>query len=307
MPRIRVASSVHAIDLFAGCGGFTLGAEMAGVQVVWAANHWPTAVRVHEKNHPHVKHECQDLMQKNWADLPNYDLLLASPACQGHSNASQPRRNEKHEVMRTTAWAVVECIEVTRPKAFLVENVEQFENWQLFDIWVSALRRLGYRVTTQVLNASRCGVPQRRRRLIIAGRLNIGVKIREIQTPEMPFRLCLDQDGDWRSIVEAGPDARDRMLAASFWNGGECLVQHVTGHRGISLDEPIRTITTKAQWCHVKGDRYRWLTPRELARGMSFPDSYWFPDDISIADRKKLIGNAIPPLMAKTAIEQILN
>lgn len=307
MPRIRVSSSVRAIDLFAGCGGFTLGAEMAGVNVVWAADHWPTAVRVHSENHPHVRHECQDLMQKNWSDLPAYDLLLASPACQGHSRASQPRRNEKHEAMRTTAWAVVECVEVTRPKMFLVENVEAFESWQLFDIWVSALRRLGYRVTTQVLNASRCGVPQRRRRLIVAGRLNIGVEIRDLQTDEIPFRSCLDEDGDWRAIADAGPDARDRMSAAALWHGGECLVQHVTGHRGISLDEPIRTITTKAQWCHVKGDRYRWITPRELARGMSFPDSYRFPDDLSIADRKKLIGNAIPPLLAKTAIEQILN
>jgi DNA (cytosine-5)-methyltransferase 1 len=307
MPRIQVSSSVRAIDLFAGCGGFTLGAEMAGVRVVWAANHWPIAVRTHEKNHPNAIHECQDLMQKNWADLPSYDLLLASPACQGHSRASQPRRNEKHEAMRTTAWAVVECLEVTRPKSFLVENVEAFASWQLFDIWTSALRRLGYRVTTQTLDASRCGVPQRRRRLIVAGRLDREVEIRDLRTNEASFRECLDIEGDWRPIVLAGSDARDRMLSAASRHGGECLVQHVTGHRGISLDEPIRTITTKAQWCHVKGDRYRWLTPRELARGMGFPDSYWFPEDVSIADRKKLIGNAIPPLLAKTAIEQILN
>lgn len=280
---------------------------MAGVNVVWAANHWQTAVRVHEQNHPNAMHECQDLMQKNWANLPSYDLLLASPACQGHSNASQPRRNEKHEAMRTTAWAVVECAEVTRPSALLVENVPQFLGWQLFPIWLSALEALGYKMTWQVLQASRCGVPQRRSRLIVAGRLKSAVGIRDLGMNEVPFETCLDVDGNWKALAKAGAGARQRMTAAAILHGGRCLVQHVTGHRGIPLHEPIRTITTKAQWCLVEGDRYRWLSPRELARGMSFPDSYRFPSDLTIADSKKLIGNAIPPLLAKTAIEQLLN
>lgn len=303
---------MKVVDLFAGCGGFTLGAGMAGANVVWAANHWPLAVRTHSTNHPDVVHECQDLMQKNWLELPEYDLLTSSPVCTGHSMGSQPKRGPQHDIMRTTAWAVVDCVEATRPKAFLVENVEQFLLWKLFDLWIAALERLGYHVTTQVLNASRCGVPQRRKRLIVAGTLTKKVVIREPGTDELPFEDCLD-DGlkhpsfihsSWRPISEAGTDSRDRMRAASFTHG-RCLVQHVTGHRGIPLSEPIRTITTKAQWCLVDGNRYRWLTPRELARGMSFPDTYWFPTDATIADQKKLIGNAIPPLMAKIAVEQI--
>jgi DNA (cytosine-5)-methyltransferase 1 len=304
---------MRVVDLFAGCGGFTLGAELAGANVVWAANHWPLAVRTHSTNHPNVQHECQDLMQKNWLELPEYDLLTASPVCTGHSMGSQPKRGPQHEAMRTTAWAVVDCVEATRPKAFLVENVEQFLLWKLFDLWLAALERLGYHVTAQVLNASRCGVPQRRKRLIVAGSLIKKIEIREPGTEEPSFDDCLD-DGlkypsfihtSWRKVSSAGFDSRNRMLAASALHG-RCLVQHVTGHRGIPLHEPIRTITTKAQWCLVDGDRYRWLTPRELARGMSFPDSYWFPEDATIADQKKLIGNAIPPLMAKAAVEQIL-
>ncbi len=300
-----MTSTEVAADLFSGCGGFTLGAEMAGVKVVYAANHWPTAVKTHAENHPDTQHECQDLMQANWAKLPRFGLLLASPACQGHSNASQPRRNEKHEIMRTTAWAVVECAEVTRPKSILVENVEQFQNWTLFDVWLSALKKLGYHVTTQVLQASRCGVPQRRKRLIVACNLNRSVAIREPGTAEQPFEPCLEPIGEMRPIASAGSDSRERMHEAVARHR-RCLVQHVTGHRGIPLHEPIRTITTKAQWCLVDGDHYRWLTPRELARGMSFPDTYKFPTDIPIADQKKMIGNAIPPLMAKTAVEQIL-
>ena len=47
---------MNAIDLFAGAGGFSTGATMAGVNVVWAANHWPDAVEWHSKNHPEAQH-----------------------------------------------------------------------------------------------------------------------------------------------------------------------------------------------------------------------------------------------------------
>ena len=43
---------VRAVDLFAGWGGFTAGAEMAGAEVVFAANHWKLAVDAHALNHP---------------------------------------------------------------------------------------------------------------------------------------------------------------------------------------------------------------------------------------------------------------
>jgi site-specific DNA-cytosine methylase len=117
-----------AIDLFAGAGGFTLGATMAGARVLWAANHWEAAVQVHATNHPEALHLCQDLHQANWETVPRHDLLLASPSCQGHSRArgtDQPR----HDAARSTAWAVVSCAEFHRPSAFVVENVPEFQEW----------------------------------------------------------------------------------------------------------------------------------------------------------------------------------
>lgn len=68
-----------AVDLFAGMGGWTTGARAAGVNVVWAANHWPTAVHWHAANHPETVHVCQDLQQANWSKVPWHNLLLASP------------------------------------------------------------------------------------------------------------------------------------------------------------------------------------------------------------------------------------
>ena len=298
-----------AVDLFAGFGGFTAGAEAAGVQVVWAANHWPVAVEVHAENHPNVTHVCQDLMQANWYKLPRFDLLLASPACQGHSNASQPKRSEKHEVMRTTAWAVIDCAEVTKPKAIIVENVPEFARWKLFPVWINALQALGYHTTVQYLIASRCGVPQRRKRIIVVASKKKPIHVVDRNTSEPAFGPCIDLNADgWRPISQAGEDARERMQQVSKLHKGKpCIVQHVTGNKGFALNEPLRTITTKKQLCLVEGSRYRWLKNRELARGMGFPDSYTWPASLPDVDVVKGFGNAIPPPMATTAIEQVVN
>lgn len=55
------------IDMFAGAGGFSEAATNAGCTVVWAANHWQSAVDCHSMNHPRTRHVCQDLQQANWA------------------------------------------------------------------------------------------------------------------------------------------------------------------------------------------------------------------------------------------------
>lgn len=110
---------MKAIDLFCGAGGFSTGAAMAGVQVVWAANHWPAAVQVHANNHPHTAHACQDLQQADWTQVPAHDLLMASPACQGNSRA-RGKDLPHHEAQRSTAWAVVSALECHRPPTAVI-------------------------------------------------------------------------------------------------------------------------------------------------------------------------------------------
>lgn len=136
---------------------------MAGVDVVWAANHWPAAVAAA------TTHSCQDLHQVDWTAVPPHDLLLASPACQGHSRARGSDRPH-HDASRASAWAVV-AAEVHRPSSVLIENVPEFGSWVLFQPWCEALAALGYRLSLYLLDAADFGVPQHRRRLFIHGSL----------------------------------------------------------------------------------------------------------------------------------------
>ena len=134
-----------AADLFAGAGGFSEGARAAGCTVVWAANHWPLAVEWHAANHPDTAHACQDLQQADFRQMPAHDLLLASPACQGHSPA-RGKEQAHHDAQRSTAWAVVSAAECHRPGVVLVENVPAFTRWALYPAWEQAMRALGYQV-----------------------------------------------------------------------------------------------------------------------------------------------------------------
>ena len=299
---------MKAVDLFAGWGGFTLGAEQAGAHVVWAANHWPVAVDVHASNHPHVTHACQDLRQADWTTLPAYELLLAAPACQGHSSASQPRRRVYHDAMRATAWAVVDCADVTQPRAIIVENVPSFRKWRLYPTWLEALRTLGYRVSEHVVNAAQHGVAQRRERLFLVGlrsarRFSLPLRI----AGERPFEECVDWlAAGWRPVSSASSGARERIAAAQARIGKLCLVQHVSGHKGVPLSEPIRTITTKDHWILVQGDAYRPLTLRELARGMGFPDSYRWPDGLARNVVTRGLGNAVCPPVGRDVVAAVM-
>ena len=302
---------MKAVDLFAGWGGFTLGAQAAGVDVVWAANHWPLAVRAHALNHPTTRHLCQDLRQADWSALPDYQLLLASPACQGHSQASQPRRRAYHDSLRATAWAVVDCVDVTNPSAFVVENVADFRRWRLFPVWELAMRSMGYRLQQVMIRASDHGVPQRRTRLFVVGTLpGIDVDLSGLTAPavaEPAFGPCIDWDkGSWRSVADCRfPTARGRMETARRLHGDRCIVQNVTGHKGIPLTDPLRTITTGDQWVVVDGDNYRSLTVRENARGMGFPDHYRWPSEATRRDSIRGLGNAVSPPVATAIIERV--
>ena len=303
----ELGGKMRCVDLFAGWGGFTLGAENAGLDVVYAANHWPLAVEAHEINHPSAQHVCQDLRQADWTALPEYDLLLASPACQGHSRASQPKRRHFHDALRASAWAVVDCAEVTNPETVLVENVPDMTRWQLYPVWRQALELLGYTVTEGVFTASRFGVPQRRTRLVVcASRVGATVAEDRPDAIEPAFGPHIEWDAPgWRPIANASSNVQRRIGWAQERHGAQCLSQHVTGHKGISLDEPIRTVTTKDHWVLVDGANYRPLTIREYARSMSFPDTYAWPAKATRGDCIKGIGNAIPPAFATEMIKAV--
>jgi len=301
-----MADGLTAIDMFAGLGGFTEGAEQAGCRVVWAGNHWKSACEWHEVNHG-FKPACQDMHQQPWELVPRHDLLLASWACQGFTPAKGS--NKLHtDTQRATAWVVISAVEYHRPALFVGENVPAFARWELFPAWCSAMRALGYALAPMIVDSADHGVPQQRVRLFIVGTRSahpVQIKLPKLQ--HVPASSMIDFNaGRWAAIVREGRAVKTitRIENGRRQHGDRFLSAFYGATKGgRSLDRPIGTITTRDRWAVIDHDRMRMLRVDEARRAMGFPDSYKLPASSKLA--MHLLGNAVCPPVARDVIQAL--
>lgn len=300
---------MNAIDLFAGCGGFTEAATSAGVRVLWAANHWREAVEIHAANHPDTLHIAQDLHQADWEQVPAHDLLLSSPCCQGHSKARGKDRPHSDK-SRSTAWAVVGCAEFHRPPFVVVENVQEFAQWSLYPHWRGAMEALGYAASEQVFDAADAGVPQNRLRFFaVFTRSKSPLRISAPVLPHAPAAGIIDWTaGKWSSVNKPGRAAATlaRCAAGRSQFGDRFLTPYYgsgSGLTGRSIHRPIGTITTRDRWAVIDGDQMRMLSVAEYRRAMGFREDYQLPFNRRLAIH--MLGNAVPPPLAAHVINEI--
>lgn len=167
--------SLNIIDLFSGCGGFGLGAELAGFTSFVAVDIEPTLQSAYKRNFPHTRTLTSDISQMDesaWRLILNgqvIDGVIGGPPCQGysrmgHSDINDPRRSLINDFFRT--------INIIRPKFFVMENVEGLMDAKNKNEIHNALSILidDYKVLEpMIVDASDFGVPTKRRRVIIIG------------------------------------------------------------------------------------------------------------------------------------------
>lgn len=163
------------IDLFSGCGGLSLGFEMAGYQCLLAIDNWQDALTTYTFNNPEVNTLCADLSIINPQDIKDeyglhgVDVIIGGPPCQGFSVAGKRDVNDKRNKLYKS---FVEFVKAFSPKAFVMENVPNIlsmGNGTIKDSILNDFECLGYKVTYKVLTASDYGVPQKRRRAVFVG------------------------------------------------------------------------------------------------------------------------------------------
>lgn len=291
-----------AIDLFAGLGGWTCAAEMAGVRVLWAANHSRRAVHYHALNHRETVHACQDLQQADFRDAPRHDVLLASPSCTGHTKA-RGKDAPHHDAARATAWAVVTCAEVHRPPLVIVENVTEFLAWVLYPAWEAAMKALGYAVSPHTIDAADHGVAQNRVRVFIVCTRTRAPLVMSLDSEPL---IAADSVIRWdryawspvakahRSLwtlrqIEHGRSLGHRRFVLPYFKsarqGKTPMIREVT--------RPFGTLTTLDRYGLVDGDRMRMLHFEEAREVMGFPADTILPMEQRAA--MHLLGNAIVP------------
>jgi len=289
----------NVVDLFAGCGGLSMGFEKAGFNVVAAFDNWEPAIQTYKANfkHPIIKKDLNDTT--NLKDIISFkpNIIIGGPPCQDFSSAGH--RNEKLGRADLTI-SFAEIIEKVKPKYFVMENVPRIQKSKILEDIIEKFKKLGYGLTATVIDASRCGVPQIRKRFVLIGEMNgkddfllnqLNSKLTKNQTTlldyfgsslgfEYYFRVprSYSRRGIF-SIYEPSMTIRgvDRPVPKGY-----------TGHSAdpIPLNETIRTLTYK-----------------ERSLIQTFPKN--FKLEGSKTTLNQLIGNAVPVKLAQYIAVQL--
>lgn len=180
----------RAIELFAGVGGFRIGLERTGWQVV-LGNQWEPSTRVQHAFDCYSRHFADsggqdvnediavmlDEVERGDRVLPDYELLVGGFPCQDYSVAKL--LNQAHGIQGKKGvlwWQIHRLIEMSSPRIVFLENVDRLlkspasQRGRDFAIMLASLSDLGYAVEWRVINAADYGHPQRRRRVLIVAR-----------------------------------------------------------------------------------------------------------------------------------------
>lgn len=257
------------------------------------------------------------------------DILMGGPPCQGHSdlNNHTRRRDPKNALYLRMARAA----EILAPTVVVVENVApvQWDRGGVVTETTAALQASGYQVAGDILDLSRLGVPQRRRRyVLLASKRSAAFAPRK----ELERLVGAFSDHPARSVGWAIADLRklqsdslyDTPSVPTVENAQRMLylfaeglydlpnAQRPTCHRDkehsyvsmygrLRWNQPAQTITTgfgsMGQGRYVHPSQPRTITPHEAARLQTFPDWFDFGEDTPRGVLAKAIGNAVPPLL----------
>ena len=174
------------LDVFAGCGGLSLGLERAGVSKSrWAIENFPPAAKAFEINHPGcnvITADCNQVLQEvmdghtsrsDGTALPvkgEVELLCGGPPCQGFSTMNIFTEREYSQFKNSLISSYLSYCDYYRPKYFILENVMNFACYKsnlVLKLCLRALNMMGYQCTFGILQAGSFGVPQTRRRAIL--------------------------------------------------------------------------------------------------------------------------------------------
>ena len=283
-----------ALDLFAGCGGLSLGFEANGIETVGYEMDGK-AVETYNNN---LKGKCfEQKLTINTNFSGDYDIVIGGPPCQPFSVGGYQKGIDDE---RNGFPIFLNAIRQIKPRMLMFENVRGMlytNKWYLDEI-THELKQLGYKISMNLLNAVNYGVPQNRERLFLIGH------IENFSFPKPEFRKYTvgDAIGDLIDIIEDESKILTASMdkyVANYEKASSCI-----NPRDLNLKKPARTLTCRniaaptgdMQRVKLKDGRRRRISVREAARLQSFPD--WFEFFGTETNQYYQIGNAVPPLLA---------
>lgn len=305
----------RVVSLFSGCGGFDLGLEQAGAQTVFACDIFKAALETFEHNFQNVEVVRKDI--RKIETFPEAEIVIGGYPCQGFSVAGKRIIEDKRNFLYKE---FVRTVSVVKPYFFIAENVKgllTMQNGEVIEAMVSEFAEQGYKVQYRLYNAKQCGVSQDRERVFIVGvredvdfTYTFPEPTHGIEEDLLPYKtlreaighLPLDPIGEY---YDNGFSSR--YLSANRKRGWEQVsytIQASGRHSPMHpAGEPMNKI--KAGEWEFKGDFNRHLSYRECGIVQAFPEDFEFLGTLD--NRYKMIGNAVPPTLAKFIAQPLVD
>ena len=184
--------ATRVVDLFAGCGGITLGLAQAcrsadrAIQIALAVDFEPLATRVYRENFPFAERvetapvetffdgelgaDATFVEQRTRASVAGVDVLVGGPPCQGHSNLNNHTR--RTDGKNALYLRMARAAEILSPRLVMIENVpsvlrDRHSGVGVVERAVEHLQRIGYRTDHRVVGLAHLGVAQTRQRHLL--------------------------------------------------------------------------------------------------------------------------------------------
>lgn len=323
---------VSCVDLFCGAGGLTHGFVLEGLPVVAGIDLDPACRFPYEANN-RAKFVERDISKITAAELKTLfgnaklTILAGCAPCQPFSTYAQRYELDGEDGKWGLLYEFARLAKETSPDVITMENVPTVAKHAVFHDFVDTLKQLGYKVWFDVVDSSKYGVPQMRRRMVLLASKHGDIKM--IDPTHLKPKTVRQAIGRLRPLLAGEAAPRDKLhVTASLSNknlqriklskpGGtwrdwpEHLIAdcHRTDsgrtypsvYGRMQWNKPAPTMTTQCygfgngRFGHPEQDRA--ISLREAAILQSFPRDYAFvPKDgqVSFTELGRLIGNAVP-------------
>ncbi|MGB1205912.1 MAG: DNA cytosine methyltransferase [Chitinophagales bacterium] len=288
------------IDLFAGCGGLSLGFEAVGFKTI-GFEKLKDASATYKKN---LLGECYTQELNINTKYPKADIIIGGPPCQPFSIGGKQLGLKD---ARDGFPIFLAAVEQVKPEICLFENVRGLlykNKWYLKEI-IEHLESLDYIISYELLNAKNYGVPQNRERVIV-----IAAKEKIYFPTKFAYKITAGE-ALGKKAFEVPKDAKFLTASMDKYVAKYEKASHCVNPRDLHLHKPARTLTCR-NLAGATGDmhriklpdgRRRRLTTSEAARLQSFPDTFQFVgSETSIFNQ---IGNSVAPYFALALAKKI--